>query len=149
MAQWNQPLLGRTGFIPGLHSGLKIWVLLQLWLRLKLWLGSDPWPGNSICHRTIPPQKKKRKKKKKRKEKKERIWVDRTSFKKPVKGTQIISQKVSDGYAEKSLALVTSCLLLGESGNGRNENSQPISSGLYGKRLIGLSPYFPCHSFRD
>lgn len=67
----------------------------------------------------------------------------------PVKGRLIFHQKISDDSAEKELAFVASWLLLGELGSGRNENSQPISLGLYGKRLIGLSPYFPCHSFRD
>lgn len=27
--------------------------------------------------------------------------------------------------------------------------AQPGGLGLYGKRLIGFSPYFPCHSFKD
>ena len=53
------------------------------------------------------------------------------------------------GSAEKELASVTSWLLLDESGSGGNDHSQPVSLRLYGKRLIGLSPYFPCHSFRD
>ena len=84
-------------------------------------------------------------------ERKDRVWVDRTHFlKNPVKARWIVHQEMSGGgSAEKELASVTSWLLLGESGSGGNGNSQPVGLRLYGKRLIGLSPYFRCHSFRD